>query len=48
MKLFVDFFTTDVGLMSAGVIFFIIGMAFYLISYARRHMREELAQQTRH
>ena len=36
-----DLFTTDYGLMSAGVIVFIIGMSIFLTRFVRRHMEED-------
>ncbi len=43
MKLVQDLLTSDVGLMSAGVIGFIIVMAIYLTFFVRRKMREDAA-----
>lgn len=48
MKLMHDLFSSDVGLMSAGVIGFIIVMAAYLFVFVRRKMREDAAALPRH
>ncbi|MCP5281456.1 MAG: DUF3149 domain-containing protein [Rhodoferax sp.] len=40
-----DLFTTDVGLMSAGGIAFMIGMAVFFIRFFLRHMREDEARE---
>jgi hypothetical protein len=40
MKALTDFFTTDYGLLSAFVIFFVIGMAIFLWNFYKRKMAE--------
>lgn len=43
-----DFFTTDYGLLSAGVIVFVLGMAGYYIYYFLHHMHmDEAAEKAR-
>lgn len=44
MKALVDFFSTDYGLMSAGVILFMLGMVVFFIRYFVGHMREDEAR----
>lgn len=44
MKLVHDLFTSDVGLMSAGVIAFIVVMGIYIFGYVRKKMREDAAK----
>jgi len=39
-----DLFTTDVGLMSAGGIAFMLGMAVFFVRYFLRHMHEDEAR----
>lgn len=39
-----DFFTTDYGLLSAAVIAFTLGMAWFYINYFVKHMREDEAR----
>jgi len=39
-----ELFGTDVGLLSLGVILFIIGMAVWFFRFFQRHIREEEAQ----
>jgi hypothetical protein len=39
MKLWQDLLGTDVGLMSLGVILFMLGMAVFLLLFVRRKMR---------
>lgn len=41
MKLLADLFSTDYGLMSAGVIAFILGMAVWFGVYFKRKMDED-------
>ncbi len=41
MKLLTDLFSTDYGLMSAGVIVFMLGMAVWFGAYFRRHIAED-------
>ncbi len=41
MKLLTDLFFTDYGLMSAGVIAFILGMAVWFVVYFKRKMDED-------
>lgn len=36
-----DLFTSDVGLMSAGVIVFMLGMGVFFVRYFLRHMKED-------
>ena len=36
-----DFFTTDYGLMSAGVLVFTLGIGVFFARYMARHMRED-------
>jgi len=36
-----DFFSTDYGLMSAGVIAFTLGMGVFFTRYISRHIRED-------
>ncbi len=40
-----DLFTSDVGLMSAAGIAFMLGMAVFYIRFFLRHMREDEARQ---
>jgi putative copper export protein len=42
-----DFFSTDYGLMSAGVIAFMLGMAVFFLRYISRHMREDAERAAR-
>jgi uncharacterized membrane-anchored protein len=44
MKLLIDLFSTDYGLMSIAVVMFIIGMGIFFIRYFLSHMREEEQQ----
>lgn len=39
-----DLFTTDVGLMSAAGIVFMLGMGVFFVRYFFRHMREDAAK----
>jgi hypothetical protein len=39
-----ELFTTDVGLMSIGVIVFMLGMGVFFIRYFLRHIREDTAR----
>jgi Protein of unknown function (DUF3149) len=39
-----DLFTTDVGLMSAGGIVFMLGMGVFFIRYFSRHIKEDAAK----
>ena len=41
MPILKDLFTTDVGLMSAAGIAFMLGMAVFFVRYFLRHMRED-------
>jgi hypothetical protein len=41
MRLFTDLLTTDVGLMSAGGILFMLGMGVFFLRYFFKHMRED-------
>ena len=36
-----DLFTSDVGLMSVGVIVFMLGMGVFFVRYFLRHMKED-------
>ena len=48
MKALTDFFTTDYGLLSAGVIAVTLGMAAFYINYFLSHMRaDEAAERAR-
>lgn len=40
-----DLFTSDVGLMSAAGIAFMLGMAVFFVRYFIRHMREDEARE---
>ena len=40
-----DLFTTDVGLMSAAGIVFMLGMAVFFVHYFLRHMQEDEARE---
>lgn len=40
-----DLFTTDVGLMSAAGIVFMLGMAVFFVRYFLRHMQEDEARE---
>jgi hypothetical protein len=44
MKAWSDFFSTDYGLMSAGVIVFMLGMAVYFVRFFVKHMQEDEAR----
>ena len=41
MKMLVDLFTTDYGLMSVGVIAFMLGMAVWFRAFFKRKMDED-------
>ena len=41
MKLLIDLFTTDYGLMSVAVIVFMLGMAVWFRMFFKRHMAED-------
>lgn len=41
MKALVDFFSTDYGLLSAGVILFMLGMAAFFVRYFIGHMHAD-------
>jgi hypothetical protein len=41
MRLFTDLLTTDVGLMSAGGIVFMLGMGVFFLRYFFKHIRED-------
>jgi hypothetical protein len=43
MRLFQELFTTDVGLMSAAGILFMLGMGVFFLRYMSRHMHEDEA-----
>ncbi len=36
--------TSDIGLLSLFTIFFILGMGWYIVGYARKHIKDEAAQ----
>ena len=40
-----DLFTTDVGLMSAAGLVFMLGMAVFFVRYFLRHMQEDEARE---
>ncbi len=40
-----DFFSTDYGLLSAGVILFMLGMGVYYVRFFLRHMHEDEARE---
>lgn len=44
MKAWADFFSTDYGLMSAGVIAFTLGMGVFFVRFFLKHMREDEAR----
>jgi putative copper export protein len=44
MHAFRDFFSTDYGLMSAGVIVFMLGMGVFYVRYFLKHMHEDEAR----
>jgi hypothetical protein len=44
MRLFNELLTTDVGLMSAGGILFMLGMGVFYLRYFMKHMRDDAAQ----
>jgi uncharacterized membrane-anchored protein len=44
MAVFKDLFASDVGLLSAGTILFILGMAVYFVRYFLKHMHEDEAR----
>ncbi len=37
--------TSDIGLLSLFTIFFILGMGWYIVGYARKHIKDEAAQE---
>ncbi len=41
MSAFGELFSTDVGLLSAGVIVFMLGMGVYFVRFFLRHVRED-------
>lgn len=43
MQAWIDFLTTDYGLMSLAVILFILGMAGFFAWYISKHVREDTA-----
>jgi len=47
MHALVDFFSTDYGLMSAGVIAFMLGMGAFFVRFFVSHVRED-AQRAQH
>jgi hypothetical protein len=47
MALFKDLFASDVGLLSAATILFILGMAGYFVRYFLKHMHEDEARRDR-
>jgi len=44
MRLLTELLTTDVGLMSAAGLLFMLGMAVFFLRYFFRHMREDEAR----
>lgn len=44
MQLIKDLFTTDVGLMSAAGITFMLGMGVFFVRYFLRHIQEDAAK----
>jgi hypothetical protein len=44
MQAWIDFFTTDYGLMSLAVIAFIIGMGAYIGWFVNKHVKEDTAR----
>jgi hypothetical protein len=42
-----DLFTSDVGLMSAGVIAFMLGMGVFFVRYFLKHIKEDAARAER-
>ena len=44
VAVFKDLFTSDVGLLSAGAILFILVMAAYFVRYFLKHMHEDEAR----
>jgi len=47
MRLFSELMTTDVGLMSAGGILFMLGMGAFYLRYFFKHMHEDEARASR-
>jgi Protein of unknown function (DUF3149) len=41
MSVFKDLFTSDVGLLSAGVLLFMFGMGAFYVRYFIKHMHED-------
>jgi hypothetical protein len=48
MRLLTELMTTDVGLMSAAGILFMLGMAVFFLRYFLKHMREDEARAAQH
>lgn len=42
MKLMIDLFSTDYGLMSLGVILFVLFMGVFFFSMFKKHVQEEM------
>jgi hypothetical protein len=47
MRLFTELVTTDVGLMSAGGILFMLGMGAFYLRYFLKHMHDDEANMAR-
>lgn len=47
MRLLTELLTTDVGLMSAAGILFMLGMGIFYLRYFMKHMRDDEAQATK-
>jgi len=47
MRLFTELLTTDVGLMSAAGILFMLGMGVFYLRYFMKHMHDDEAQAAR-
>ena len=45
MRLLTELMTTDVGLMSAAGILFMVGMGVFFVRYFYKHMREDEARE---
>ena len=47
MQAWINFLTTDYGLMSAGVILFMLGMGGFFARYVSRHVKEDTERHDR-
>lgn len=47
MQAWIDFFTTDYGLMSLGVIMFVLVMGSYIGWYVNKHVKEDTERHDR-